>query len=204
MFEWVTGLLERGGYFVIALLMFLENVFPPIPSEVIMPLAGFNAARGEHNIIAVIVAGSLGSLAGALLWYYIGLWIGTEGLKRFSKRHGRLLTLTPQEIDQADKWFERYGTWAVLFGRLIPTVRTFISVPAGISDMTLRRFLLFTAIGTVIWTAFLALAGWWLQDRYEQVSGWMGPVSNVVVGIIVLAYLYRVVTFRRKVPKEER
>ncbi len=145
MFDWVTGFLEQGGYVVVALLMFLENVFPPIPSELIMPLAGFNAAQGEQNIVLVIVAGSIGSLAGALLWYYIGLWIGLERLKRFSRRHGRWLTLTPDEIDQADAWFDAYGGWAVLVGRLIPTVRTFISVPAGMSGMRLGKFLIFTA-----------------------------------------------------------
>ena len=201
MFDWITGLLDQGGYGIIALLMFLENVFPPIPSELIMPLPGFDAARGELSIIGVILAGSLGSLAGALLWYYIGVWIGLERLKKFSKDHGRWLTLTPKEIDQADRWFDSYGGWAVLIGRLVPTVRTFISVPAGISGMKRRSFLAFTAIGTVAWTSLLAIAGFWLGSSYDRVAGWVNPLSTAVIGVIIIVYLYRVMTFRQKVPK---
>jgi membrane protein DedA with SNARE-associated domain len=196
MFDWITGFVERSGYFGIALLMFLENVFPPIPSELIMPLAGFTAARGDLSLVGVILAGSVGSLAGALLWYGIGRWLGLERLKRFAARHGRWLTLSPGDIDKAQGFFQRHGGKAVLLGRLVPGVRTLISVPAGIVAMPLPAFLLWTGIGTVAWTALLAGAGYLLESQYARVEGWVSPVSNVIMGAIVLFYLYRVVTFR--------
>jgi membrane protein DedA with SNARE-associated domain len=187
--------MENGGYLMVAAMMFLENVFPPIPSELVMPLAGYAAQQGDMNIWLVVLFGTLGSLGGALFWYYVGLWLGCDRLKRFAQRHGRLLTLTPDEIDQADAWFDSHGASAVFFGRLIPTVRTLISIPAGISDMTLRRFLVYTAAGTVLWTGMLAFSGWFLGSQYEVVGGYLGPVSNVVAAVIVLTYIYRVVTF---------
>jgi membrane protein DedA with SNARE-associated domain len=197
MFDWITGF-HKMGNIGIALLMFGENVFPPIPSELIMPLAGFSAARGEHNLLIVIIAGSIGSLLGALLWYYIGKGVGAERLKRWASKHGRWLTLSPKEVDQACAWFNRHGGKAVFIGRLIPAVRTLISVPAGIAGMPLGSFLLYSAAGTVLWTTLLALAGYFLESQYDKVAGWVNPVSNVVIGLIVLCYLYRVVRFRRR------
>lgn len=196
MFDWISGFLQQSGYLGIVLLMFLENVFPPIPSELIMPLAGFTAGQGELNIVLVILSGSAGSLAGALLWYYVGLWIGIDRLKYWAGRHGRWLTLSPAEVDHAWHWFERHGGKAVLIGRLVPTVRTLISVPAGIARMPLVPFLIYSGIGTVAWTSFLALAGYLLQSQFGRVSEYLNPVSNVVVAVIVAVYLYRVVTFR--------
>ncbi|MGP1397024.1 MAG: DedA family protein [Inquilinaceae bacterium] len=199
MFYWVTGMIEQTGYVGIAILMFLENVFPPIPSELIMPLAGFTAARGDLALVPVVLAGSVGSLAGALLWYYIGKWLGDERLMRWAARHGRWLTVTPRQVERAIRWFDRHGTKAVLIGRLIPAVRTLISVPAGIADMPLPRFLLFSALGTVAWTALLAAAGFWLKDGYMAVSAYVNPVSNLILAAMVLFYVYRVATFRRRV-----
>lgn len=191
-----TAWMAEGGYVAIGFLMFLENVFPPIPSEVIMPLAGMAAAKGDLSLWGVIVAGSVGSLAGAYLWYLVGRWIGTEGLRRWSRRHGRWLTLTPKDVDKADRWFERYGPFAVLFGRLIPTVRTLISVPAGMSEMPKRRFLLFSGIGTVAWTALLATLGSWLATKPGSIQAWIDPVSFTVLGIALVIYVWRFVTFR--------
>lgn len=197
MFDWITGF-QKMGTLGIVLLMFAENVFPPIPSELVMPLAGFSAARGEHSLVIVIIAGSIGSLLGALLWYYIGKKIGAERLKWWTTKHGRWLTLSPREVDQACAWFNRHGGKAVFIGRLIPAVRTLISVPAGIAAMPLRSFLLYSGAGTILWTALLATAGYYLESQYDKVAGWMNPVSNVVIGLILLGYLYRVVRFRRQ------
>lgn len=196
-FDWIMGF-QKLGALGIVLLMFAENVFPPIPSELIMPLAGFSAARGERNLLVVIIAGSIGSLLGALLWYYIGKKIGAERLERWAAKHGRWLTLSPKEVDQACGWFYRHGGKAVFIGRLIPAVRTLISVPAGIAGMPLASFLLYSAAGTILWTALLAAAGYFLESQYDKVAQWMNPVSNVVIGLIVLGYLYRVVRFRRR------
>jgi membrane protein DedA with SNARE-associated domain len=198
MFDWVTGLVEQTGYLGIALLMLAENLFPPIPSEMIMPLAGFTAAQGKLNVGLVLVAGIVGSLAGAVFWYLVGRWVGADRLKRWTGRHGRWLTVTPSDVDQACAWFGQHGGKAVLVGRLIPAVRTLISVPAGVAGMSLPKFLAYSALGTALWTALLTAAGYLLEDRYRRVGEYLDPVSNVILGLIVLWYLYRVVTFRRR------
>lgn len=198
MFDWITALIDQLGLPGVALMMFLENVFPPIPSELIMPLAGFNAAQGRMGLIGVILAGTLGSLAGAVLWYLLGRAIGTARLRRLATRHGRWLTVTPSELDRADAWFDRHGGAAVFLGRLVPTVRTLISIPAGLSEMPPGRFLLWSGLGTLIWTTLLALAGYLLEDAYHRVEGWVNPVSTVVVVGIVGLYLWRVATWGRR------
>ena len=194
--DWITNLIERMGYVGIALLMFLENLFPPIPSELIMPLSGFTASRGNLNIVGVILAGTVGSVAGALFWYHVGRWVGDDRLKRWADRHGRWITMTARDVEKADRWFDRHCHWAVLIGRLIPTVRTLISIPAGIFEMSLRRFLIFSTVGTLIWSAALAGAGYALGSRYETVSRYLGPVSTGIVVLIAAVYLYRVATFK--------
>ncbi|MBN9676165.1 DedA family protein [Salipiger bermudensis] len=202
MFDWITNLIDSMGAFGVALLMFLENVFPPIPSELIMPLAGFNAARNTMSLPLVILAGSAGSLAGAYLWYWIGRRIGFERLCHLSQRHGRWLSVSPDEFDRANGWFDRHGGSAVLFGRVIPTVRTFISVPAGVRRMSRGWFLGLSALGTVAWTSLLTLAGYWLEGGYEAVSAWLNPVSTVVVLALVGTYLWRVATYGRRMRRK--
>ncbi|MGR3572972.1 DedA family protein [Brevirhabdus sp.] len=199
MFDWITGLIDAGGLFGVAALMFLENLFPPIPSELIMPLAGFNAANGSMNLVAVIVAGSLGSLLGAYFWYWIGQKVGMARLKRLAASHGRWLTVTPDELESARDWFNRHGAAAVLFGRLVPTIRTFISVPAGVAPMPLGKFLLYSALGTAVWTAFLTLLGYVLQSQYDKVEQYMNPISTAVVIGLVAFYLWRVATYGKRV-----
>jgi membrane protein DedA with SNARE-associated domain len=196
MFDWITGFVVRSGYVGVLLLMLAENVVPPIPSELIMPLAGFTAARGQLSLLLVVVAGTAGSLLGAVLWYYVGRRLGSERLKQLAARHGRWLTFSPDDVDRADDWFGRHGARAVFFGRLIPTVRTLISVPAGIAGMPLPRFLAWSVLGTSLWTALLAGAGYLLQSQYNRVADYLNPVSTVIVVLIIGWYLYRVVTFR--------
>ena len=198
MFDLVTSIVEKAGYAGIFLLMLAENVFPPFPSEVIMPLAGFAAARGDLNIAAVSAAGTAGSLLGALLWYFLGRRIGLERLDRWAARGGRWIAVSPGELDRATGWFGRHCGKAVLFGRLLPTVRTLISVPAGITRMPLGRFLVYSALGTALWTAGLAAAGYLLESQYEQVARYLEPVANVVFAAVAGVYLYRVATFKRR------
>ena len=196
MFDWITGFVRQAGYVGVFLLMLAENVVPPIPSELIMPLAGFAAARGHLSILLVVLVGTAGSLLGALFWYVIGRRLGLERLKRLAARHGRWLTLSPDDVARADEWFGRHGGKAVFFGRLVPTVRTLISVPAGINGMPLPSFLAWSALGTLGWTALLAGAGFLLQSQYELVGDYLNPASTVLIALIVAWYLYRVVTFR--------
>ena len=196
MFDWITSLISQTGYIGIAVLMLAENLFPPMPSELVMPLAGFTAARGELSVVGVLVAGTIGSVVGALVWYEIGRRVGVARLRRWSGRHGRWLALSSDELDRAVAWFRRHCGPAVLVGRLIPAVRTLISVPAGVAEMGRPAFLAWTTMGTALWTAFLAGAGYFLESGYAQVAAWLNPVTNVILALMVLAYLYRVVTFR--------
>ncbi|MDN5869160.1 MAG: DedA family protein [Nitrococcus sp.] len=192
----ISDIVSEMGYIGIALLMFLENIFPPIPSEIIMPLAGFTAARGELSLVGVILAGSAGSLLGVLPWYVVARWLGEERLKAWADRHGRWLTVSSGEIDKALEWFDRHGGKMVFFGRLVPTIRTLISVPAGFACMNLPRFLIYSTAGTLIWSGLLAWAGYLLQDHYQKVADYISPLATAILVIIVLAYLYRVVTYR--------
>lgn len=197
MADWIVGLIEQYGYLGIALLMLLENVFPPIPSELIMPFAGFAAARGDLHPAGVLAAGTAGSLLGTLPWYWAGRSIGEERLKRAAARHGRWLAMSPDDIAQAGRWFERHGPMAVFLCRLVPTLRSVISAPAGIARMPLPSFLAWTVIGTLLWTGALAGIGYALESRYEQIQAWLNPVSTAVVVIAVAAYLWRVVRWKQ-------
>jgi membrane protein DedA with SNARE-associated domain len=196
MFEFITNFLEKSGYLGVFALMALENIFPPIPSEMIMPFAGFVVARGDLNLVGVLLAGTAGSLAGALPWYYAARVFGCERLKRLAGRHGRWLTVSADDIDTALAAFRKHGRKAVLFGRLIPAVRTLISIPAGLGNMSLGQFLLYSGIGSLAWTGLLTAAGFLLENKYQEVSKYVDPVSKVVLGALLAWYLYRVITYR--------
>lgn len=202
--DWILDLIERGGYLAVGFLMLLENVFPPIPSEVVMPVAGIAAERGQMSLIGVIIVGTLGAVAGQLVWFWLGLRIGEDGLKRLARRYGRWLTVSPRDIDRADKWFDQHGGKAVLIGRLVPGVRTLISLPAGLSEMSLRRFLTYSTVGSGAWTAALAVAGYALGEQQQSVTRWIGPVSTVVLVVILGYYVYRVITFKADAPSRAR
>ena len=196
MFDWITQLIERAGYAGIAFLMFLEGVFPPIPSWMVMPLAGFEASAGKFSPFVVIIAGTAGSTLGAILWYFVGRLVGVERLKSFSARHGYWLTLTAAQVDRADQWFDRHGAPAVMVARVVPVVRILISVPAGVFAMDLRRFIFFTAVGDGIWNGMLASAGYLLRSRYDQVADYLNPVSAVVLTIVAATYVIRIATWK--------
>lgn len=197
MTDWITQLIEQMGYVGIALLMFLENLFPPLPSEVIMPMAGFTAARGDLTIVGVLLAGTAGTLAGALFWYGVARRLGEERLCRWADRHGRWITLSAADIARIDDWFHRHCRWAVPVGHLVPGIRTLISIPAGIFGMAPARFVLLTLLGAGAWTTALGLAGYALGSDYAKIERYLGPASTIIMGLIVIWYLYRVATFRR-------
>jgi membrane protein DedA with SNARE-associated domain len=195
MFDWIVGVIAGSGYLGIFFLLILENIFPPIPSELVIPLAGYSAAQGQLNVFLVIVAATAGAAVGALPWYYLGKIFGLERLKQMSFSYGRILTLSPADIDTARGWFLRYGKVAVLFGRLIPAVRTLISLPAGIASMPLPTFILYTTIGSLLWNAALVTLGYFLGNQHELVSVYLSPISDSVIVLIVVIYIYRVATF---------
>jgi membrane protein DedA with SNARE-associated domain len=191
MFDFIVQFMSQSGYLGVFALMALENLFPPIPSEMIMPLAGFAAARGDLSVILVVIAGTAGSVIGALPWYYAGMLFGQHRMKHIASRHGRWLTLSPDDVDKALHTFNRHGRKAVFFGRLVPAIRTLISVPAGIARMSILPFLAFSSVGSLIWTGLLAAAGFVLESQYTLVAKYLDPGSKIVVGLILAVYLYR-------------
>ena len=180
MFEWITNVIARLGYSGVATLTLLENLFPPIPSEVVIPLAGFVAASGGLRLDLVIAAGSAGSLAGAIVWYEVGRRIGERRLRAWVGRHGKWLTLSAADVDRSQAWFTRHGGAAVLLGRLIPGVRTFVSLPAGFSAMPRWRFFVYSTVGTVLWTAALAYAGVVLEASFTVVGDYLNVATNLL------------------------
>ncbi|MCR8827614.1 DedA family protein [Pseudosulfitobacter koreensis] len=196
MFDWITGLISQTGLIGIFLLMLGENVFPPIPSEVIMPLGGFLVEQGEMTMFGAVVAGSLGSLLGTTLWYWAAVRLGADRIRRLIVKHGRWLTLSETDYDRALGWFDRHGDMAILIGRMIPGVRTLISVPAGLAGMPLARFLFLSLIGSVLWVCLLTGAGYALGSQFELVSEWLNPVTNILLGGLLVLYVYRL--FKKK------
>jgi len=197
-FDFITEFMQNSGYFGVFALMALENIFPPIPSELIMPFAGFVAARGDLSVVGVLIAGTAGSVAGALPWYYAGKVYGKERLEKLADKHARWLTVTHGDIEHAMEAFEKHGRKVVLLGRLIPAIRTLISVPAGLAKMPLAQFLLFSTVGSLLWTGILTGAGYLLESQYERVADYVDPVSKAVLIGLVGWYLYRVATFKSR------
>jgi membrane protein DedA with SNARE-associated domain len=197
--EQITAIISLFSYWGIAFLTLLENIIPPIPSELIMPLAGFAAARGDMSLMGAIIAGTVGSILGALVWYYIGQALGLKRTCDLADRYGKWLGVSSVEVTSVHQWFcNRSGYWAVGFGRLVPSIRTYISVPAGISQMPMSKFLLSSALGTLGWTSLLAIAGYWLGENYEKVSHVLGPISMGAVGALAVAMLGWVVYKKNK------
>jgi membrane protein DedA with SNARE-associated domain len=192
----IIEFISNHGYWAIALLMLAENLFPPLPSEMIMPFAGFVAARGELNVVGVVAAGVVGSLVGGLPWFYLARRWGADKLKRLADRHGRWLTVSRSEIERAERWFQRHGVVVLVLGRLVPGVRTLIAVPAGLAGMSLRRFILWSSVGSLLWTGLLTAAGYMLENRYERIVGVLDPAAKLVLVLMGVAYGVRVVRGR--------
>lgn len=200
--ETIINIITSLGYRGIGLLMFAENLFPPIPSELIMPLAGFTVAQGKMNFALAVLAGVMGTIFGALPWYYVGKIVGEQRIKRLADKYGKWITVSSKDIDKAKGWFERYGNNAVLFGRIVPGVRTLISLPAGINEMPLMPFLIYSTIGTTLWVLFLTGAGYLLGNNYKLVDVYLAPVSKGVLVLILVAFAVWI--FRKKQQSKRR
>ena len=196
MADWVRQLIEAGGYAGVAFLMFLETVFPPIPSEIIMSLSGLQAQRGSMTLWGVIVCGTAGAMTGNVIWYYVARWLGIDRFRPLVDRFGRFLTLDWREVELSDQYFDRWDRWFVCIGRMMPTIRSLVSVPAGLFGMPLVPFLIWSTIGTAGWTSALAIAGYLLGQNYADVDKYLGPASTAVIGALLLWYLYRVITWK--------
>jgi membrane protein DedA with SNARE-associated domain len=187
--EWVTSVIETLGYPGLTVLVALENIFPPIPSELILPLAGFLTGQNRFSFPLVLVATTLGSLLGALLLYGIGMAAGQRGVRRLFERYGHLALLTPDDLARAERWFDRYGPVAVFVGRLIPVVRSLVSIPAGYRRMPIGQFLLLTGFGSVLWNGALVTLGWILGENWHQVEDYVGWLQYLVVAALVFLIL---------------
>ena len=196
--QWIQQLIDQLGYFGVAVLMFAETVFPPLPSEVIMPLAGLRASRGALSLPGVIAAGAAGAMAGNLCWYAVARMLGIDRLHGLIDRHGRWLTLDWNEVERAKGWFGRHGALFVCVGRIVPTVRSVVSIPAGLLQMPVAPFMLWSTIGTTAWTTILATAGYLLGQRYGAVERYVGPISTAIILVLVLWYGWRVATWGRR------
>jgi membrane protein DedA with SNARE-associated domain len=175
------------GYLVIGLVMLLENVFPPIPSELVMPLGGFYVQQGKLELLPVLLAGLIGTLLGAWFWYGIGRLINEERLEDWLSRYGKWIGIQSADLARSRRWFQRHGASVVFWGRLIPGVRTLVSVPAGIELMPQLPFLAWTTGGSLIWILILTLAGQALGEGYQRVGEWLEPITQLVKVLLVLA-----------------
>lgn len=192
--EWILSIMAKFGYFGIIFTMFAENVFPPIPSEVIMPAAGFAASKGDLNLILVILAGTLGAVLGALPLYYLGRVFETERLMDFTDKYGKFVFVKTKDIQATNHWFDKHGKKAVFFGRMVPGIRSFISIPAGINKMPMFPFLVWTTLGASIWTTVLTLAGFYFGQNYEVIETTIAPYSKsigVFFVIIIIVWIVK-------------
>lgn len=183
------------GYGAIALVMLLENVIPPIPSEVVMPLAGFLIQQGKLQLVPAVLAGLIGTVLGAWFWYGIGRLINEQRLEHWLANHGRWFGLRAEDLARSRRWFNRHGVAVVFWGRIIPGVRTFVSLPAGIELMPQPLFLAWTTAGSLLWLLFLTLAGKALGAGYAQVEGLIKPFSRILVGAVTGALVVGLLWF---------
>ena len=182
------------GYGAILFAMFLENLIPPIPSELIMPLGGFYVSQGQLDFFSVVLAGLIGTVIGALPWYGIGRLVNEERIEQWLEKNGRWIGIKPQDLARSRKWFNRYGVPLVFWGRLVPGIRTLISVPAGVELMPLPPFLIWTTAGSLIWNLFLTITGFYLGDSYGNLEKWISPFSSIFKTIIVLIIAVALIT----------
>ena len=201
MLESIINTINSFGYIGIAFLMALENVFPPIPSELIMPLAGFTASQGKLEFFPVVIAGTIGSVLGASPWYFLGRYWGLKRTKKIADKYGKWLTVSGEDVEKAKLWFDRRGYIATGVGRLVPGIRTYISIPAGISKMPLLPFLIYSTIGSFIWVALLTYGGYILGENYEKVSVYLKPVTIIVLILLLAFSIYWIIKRRKELFK---
>lgn len=198
MSDWIIRFVEATGYWGVGMLMLIETVFPPIPSEVIMSIAGMHAGQGKMSLPLVILIGTCGAMIGNYFWYLVARLIGIDRLKVMVERYGRWLTLDWPEVERAQRLFDRYGALFVCVGRVMPQLRSLMSIPAGLLRMKQSTFLIWSTIGTACWTGMLATGGWILGRNFRNVEDIVGPISLAVIAGIVVTYLWRLLTWRPK------
>ncbi|SES24576.1 DedA family protein [Psychrobacillus sp. OK032] len=195
---WIADWMNQFGYLGVFLLILIENIFPPIPSEVILTLGGFMTTTTMMTKFGIIAASTAGSVVGAAILYWIGTLLDVERLEKIVQKYGKFLRLTIKDIHKADAWFDKYGVWAVFFGRLVPLVRSLISIPAGMSKMKFGLFLLFTTLGTLIWNTVLVSVGAAVGENWDKIVGYMDIYSNIVYVILAIVGIAFLVWYFKK------
>jgi len=183
------------AYLTICLAMFLENIVPPIPSEIIMPLGGFFVFKQKLNFYIVVFWGLFGTILGSLPWYYLGRLVNEKKLSKFLDKRGKYLGLTSNDLAKSKRWFDKYGVTLVFWGRLVPGIRTLISVPAGMELMPLRKFLIWTTLGSLIWIALLTYAGYVLGENYQSIETFLVQIKYVVKPILIIIFVSFLIKF---------
>jgi len=189
------------AYLVISFAMFLENLIPPIPSEIIMPLGGFFVYTGDLNFYILIFSGLIGTVVGALPWYFLGKLLNEKKLSNFIDRKGKFVGISLKDLDKSRLWFDKYGVLLVFWGRLIPGIRTLISVPAGIELMPINKFLIWTSLGSLIWVIFLTSAGYLFGENYQIIGLYIDNFKVILKPIFVILILFFLIRFLKKIKK---
>lgn len=200
--SFIISVMNKYGYIGICLLILIENLFPPIPSEVILTFGGFMTIDSKMTVIGVILSSTIGSLIGAIILYYFGKILNKERLIKIVKsKYGRILRIKPKDIEQADSWFDSKGNKTVLFCRCVPVIRSFISIPAGMSEMPLVKFIIYTLLGSSIWNTLLVSVGAFAGDKKDLLLGIIENTSNlvlVIICVICLVFTYKFYKKKRK------
>ncbi|MEK3991829.1 MULTISPECIES: VTT domain-containing protein [Robertmurraya] len=197
--EWIFNIIENYGYLGVFLIIVIENVFPPIPSELVLPFSGFMTTKTELSVAMMIVASTAGSVVGGTILYYIGTILDVERLEKIVDRWGKYLQLKRADVYKADAWFDRYGIWTVFFCRMVPLLRSLISVPAGMSNMKMPLFLLFTLLGTAIWNTLLIVIGAKLGENWTQILSYTEVYSDIIYAVGAIAILAVLIFFGRRI-----
>ncbi|MBC1584892.1 DedA family protein [Listeria seeligeri] len=183
---WITSIMANFGYIGIFVLIMVENLFPPIPSEIILTFGGFMTTVSSLNVVMVIIVATLGSVVGAILLYKVASYFGKERLTKIVLKHGRILRLKESDIERAENFFLKYGSWAVFLCRMIPLIRSLISIPAGMTQMKMSRFLVLTTAGSLLWNTVLIGLGAFLGESWNEIVVFMDSFSTIIYGIIAV------------------
>lgn len=200
--HYIIQLIESSSYLGIFILMFLESALIPIPSEVTMPFSGFLAAQGKLSFWAVVIAGTLANLSGSLLAYFVGYYLEENVLVKFISKYGKFILVTPHDYDKAKGWFEKYGDKIIFASRLLPAVRTVISLPAGVFEMDLKKFILYTVVGCFIWSTILTYIGFKLGENWNSLEVYFSKFQTAIIVLIVIGiiyFVYRKLGLKKKV-----
>ncbi|MGM9931490.1 DedA family protein [Pradoshia sp.] len=196
--NWIIDIMDQFGYIGILFLIAVENIFPPIPSEVILTFGGAMTAETSMTVTGVVAVSTAGSIIGAVILYGLGMLLGKERIEKIVKRYGHILRVTVEDVEKADNWFHKYGLWTIFFCRFVPLIRSLISIPAGMARINFVTFLLLTTIGTFIWNVVLVSIGAMLGDSWESIVHYMDYYSNVVYVLLVILFLAFVIWYVRK------